>query len=83
MAFRLSCMLTALAVLVAGCASDPADDAGATAGGNETSTGAGAPAPNDDGTKPVEVAAADTGHMPHMHDYWSNRERVTLFDGPI
>lgn len=31
----------------------------------------------------VEGAAADAGHLPHMHDYWEGRERVTLFDDAV
>lgn len=34
----------------------------------------------DDGRAPMPT---DLGHMPHMHDYWSGRERVTLFDDAI
>lgn len=34
----------------------------------------------DDGTKPMDV---DVGHQPHIHDYWSGRERVTLMDETV
>lgn len=34
----------------------------------------------DDGTTPMD---ADTGHAPHLHDYWTGRERVTLMDQEV
>lgn len=34
----------------------------------------------DDGTKEM---SADLGHQPHMHDYWTGRERVTLMDEDV
>lgn len=36
---------------------------------------------NDDGSD-VEMGA-DLGHQPHIHDYWKDRERVTLMDQDV
>jgi hypothetical protein len=72
-----------VAILVsAGClggSKDPApspDAVGATSAGKANATAA----PVDDGSK---KAVADTAHMPHMHDYWKGKERVTVFDGDL
>lgn len=65
-----------LLLLLAGCVSE-----GPVAEGNATTAAGEAPAAAvDDGTRQM---ATDVGHMPHMHDYWSGRERVTLFDDAI
>lgn len=37
---------------------------------------------NDDGSDGAAMAS-DLGHMPHLHDYWKDRERVTLMDEDI
>jgi hypothetical protein len=74
-------VLTVLAALVlAGCAQpDPAPaDANETA---PTTAIDAASAPNDDGSSQTTIV--DTGHMPHLHDYWHGKERVTLFDGDL
>lgn len=34
----------------------------------------------DDGTMPMDV---DVGHQPHVHDYWTGKERVTLLDADV
>ena len=34
----------------------------------------------DDGTGAMDV---DVGHAPHIHDYWTGRERVTLMDQDV
>lgn len=34
----------------------------------------------DDGTMPM---SDDLGHMPHLHDYWQNKERITLLDADV
>lgn len=74
--------LLAVALLATGCFSE--EPAAVDAAGNVTDApGPDVVAPVDDGTKTVEQAAADTGHMPHVHDYWQGRERVTLFEGEI
>jgi hypothetical protein len=64
--------------------------AGCFSGGNggdapkpEATNAAMAPAGNltvDDGTAPMN---ASIGSMPHMHDYWQGKERVTLMDEDI
>ena len=77
---RLSLLVLA-ALLLAGCASPEAEDAPAADDANAT-TAAAAPLPPteervDDGTR------TDLGHMPHMHDYWKGKERVTLFDDDV
>lgn len=35
---------------------------------------------NDDGSAAM---GQDLGHMPHLHDYWKDRERVTLMDEDV
>ena len=35
---------------------------------------------NDDGSAEMDT---DLGHMPHIHDYWKDRERVTLMDEDV
>lgn len=74
---RLLAFATLALLLLAGCVAEEP-----VAEGNVTTTAAGedAAAPVDDGTAAM---ATDVGHMPHMHDYWSGRERVTLFDDAI
>lgn len=34
----------------------------------------------DDGTKEADT---DLGHMPHLHDYWQGKERVTIMDDDV
>lgn len=34
----------------------------------------------DDGTEEMDV---DLGHMPHLHDYWQGKERVTIMDEDV
>lgn len=74
-------LVLALALLAAGCvAEDPAPGASAPDQG-AVPAGADEAAPAvDDGAAPM---ATDVGHMPHMHDYWAERERVVLFDDEI
>jgi hypothetical protein len=61
---------------MAGCvAEEPAADPS-----HATSVDVGPAAPVDDGAAPM---ATDVSHMPHLHDYWEGRERVTLFDDDI
>lgn len=68
-----------LALLLAGCATPEAGPV-PTADPNGTALAGSPEASVDDGTKPMP---ADVGHMPHMHDYWEGRERVTLFDDTL
>lgn len=73
-------LLLAFAVLAAGCvgsepAADDVDPSGAT-----MDDGA-APVPADGGVS--GASAEDLGHQPHLHDYWTGREQVTLFDGEL
>lgn len=76
-------VLTVLAALVlAGCAQPGAEPG--PAGANQTASSPtvdAASAPNDDGSS--KTTTVDTGHMPHLHDYWQGKERVTLFDGDL
>lgn len=77
---RLRLLVLVVALVVAGCAT-PAEDVGA-AGTNGTAPDGGpltSPPEDvvDDGTR------TDLGHMPHLHDYWQGKERVTLFDGEL
>ena len=72
-------VLAALLVLVAGCFAEegaPPTDAGDL----NASANASTEAPVDDGSAPMVTAV---GQMPHMHDYWAGRERVTLFDDVV
>ena len=71
--------LLAAALLLAGCASPAPENAPADANATVAPEG-GEVAPVDDGTKPMST---DVGHMPHMHDYWDGKERVTLFDDDV
>jgi hypothetical protein len=75
---RVALVVLVLMLLVAGCASKGAPKGGANATGNVTA--ASLPR-NDDGSS--KTATVDTGAMPHMHDYWKSRERVTLFEGDV
>lgn len=69
-------LLAALALL-AGCVSEePAPETDAPAADARAAPQAAV----DDGEAPM---AADVGHMPHMHDYWQDMERIVLFDGEI
>lgn len=69
--------LLLLSLLVAGCVAElPA----ATSGVDEEVPPDAPTAATDKGSAPTKM---DVGHMPHMHDYWSDRERVTLYDGPV
>src|SRR5687767_12076168 len=70
----------ALLLLVAGCVAEEPADAPVDANGTPVDGAAAGEAPVDDGSKPM---ATDLGHMPHMHDYWMGRERVTLFDDEV
>lgn len=78
---RLPILAVLAVLLLAGCVTPEAEplfaaDPNATAG--EASPVGDAPV--DDGTQPMET---DVGHMPHMHDYWAGKERVTLFEDTI
>lgn len=71
--------LLALVLLSAGClgASDPEPaEPGASDGGSEA-----APSPAADGV--AAPVASGTDARPHLHDYWSGRERVTLFEDTV
>lgn len=73
----LPLLLTAL-VLLAGCVTEePAAEAIPSAPEGSAAPG---DAAVDDGSRPMN---ASVGAMPHMHDYWEGRERVTLFDDVI
>jgi len=74
---RVALALLVLMLLVAGCASKPS----AKEGGPSANVSMASVAKNDDGTS--KSATVDTGAMPHMHDYWQSRERVTLFDKDV
>lgn len=65
-------------LLLAGCMSKGADEPAL----NTTATNVSAPIV-DDGSKPAAAAMSDMNHMPHMHDYWKGKERVTVFDGDV
>lgn len=74
-------LLLVAALLVAGCATPADAPPGADANVTPGSDAPAALPPDaervDDGTR------TDLGHMPHMHDYWKGKERVTLFDGEL
>ncbi|HUR68992.1 MAG TPA: hypothetical protein VM370_07070 [Candidatus Thermoplasmatota archaeon] len=74
---RLAALSLVSVLLLAGCFSE--DAAPASPDANETPGASAAPAV-DDGSAPM---ATDVGHMPHMHDYWMESERVTLFDDDL
>lgn len=66
--------LLALAVLLAGCAGQVEEpELNATAAEN------GVNVEFEEGA----LAEFDAGAVPHLHDYWQGRERVTLFDGLV
>jgi len=75
---RCAIGLVLLVVLVAGCLGQGAPPTPATTDGATTPQSAPV---NDDGT--AKAAVVSTGAMPHMHDYWKGRERVTLYDGEL
>lgn len=68
-------------LLVLGGCAEPALDEAPTA--DEAVEDASATAAS--GAAPVARSgnATDLGHMPHLHDYWSGKDRVTLFDDVI
>lgn len=69
---RRALLLLALASLAAGClGSDPVEDPAHPGGGADADPLPGAPDP------------ADPGARPHLHDYWTGRERVTLLDTDV
>lgn len=75
---RILVVALLVSLILAGCATTQDSDPEA----NATATQAAIiPPGNDDGSQPA--LASDMGHMPHLHDYWKNRERVTLFDGEV
>ncbi|GEM_PF-1766757 len=78
---RAAPLLLVAVLLAAGCLGGSKGPAAPDAV-NSTSAGKGnlTAAPVDDGSK---AAVADTAHMPHMHDYWKGKERVTIFDGDL
>ena len=76
---RLSLLLVA-ALLVAGCASPADESPGADA--NVTPGGDAAALPPE-AERVDDGARTDLGHMPHMHDYWKGKERVTLYDDEV
>lgn len=70
-----------ITVAFAGCMGEDGDAATAGMATNETMEGGNLTNVSiDDGTKPMDV---DVGHAPHIHDYWSGRDRVTLFDEDV
>ena len=70
-------LLVPLVLLVAGCVAQEPAAPGRDAPGAPVASDVG---PMTSGDPPTRT---DLGHMPHMHDYWSGRERVTLFDGEV
>jgi hypothetical protein len=77
-------LVLAAMLALAGClAQKPAEDPATAAAPDGPSRAANATAEpmNDDGTR--AATSVDTGHMPHMHDYWKGKERVTIFDGDL
>ena len=64
-------LAVALAAMLAGCA-DTTETAGTQEPGGEP-----AAAPSVEVERPADAGVAD---VPHVHDYWAGRERVTLLD---
>lgn len=78
---RLVASLLAALALSASLAGCMGDDAPAAPAANSSATdGDATNATIDDGTTPMSVEA---GLQPHIHDYWQERERVTLMDAPV
>lgn len=71
--------LLVIALLVAGCVSQQAPSTASS----PAATPANSTVPVDDGSAASKAAAATMAEMPHVHDYWQGRERVTLFDGDL
>lgn len=71
-------VLLALVVLLAGCVgteTPPEDVPEAAPAGDDGSPAA--------PTSAAPAPGAGTDDRPHLHDYWSGRERVTLFEGTL
>jgi hypothetical protein len=76
---RLPLVLLAPLLVLAGCVSDaPVAEEGDA--GADAAPGEGAAAPVDDGKTEMP---AEVGLMPHEHDYWDGKERITLFEGTV
>lgn len=73
----LVAVLLLLPAALAGCFSDEETAAPIEPALNESASQDAANLTIDDGTVPMDE---DIGHMPHIHDYWQGRERVTLMD---
>lgn len=73
-----SALALVLILVTAGCLGAKAPEPAAT---NGAAPAAATGPQNDDGSRPTQVV--DTGAMPHMHDYWKSRERVTLYEGDV
>lgn len=81
-ASRLLALLVLSSVAFAGCLGSPSKAPSSAAGESTSSqaTNSTVNATIDDGSKAM---SPDVGHMPHVHDYWKGKERVTLMDADV
>lgn len=75
MRLRLLALCLVLSLLLAGCATETAPSAASE--GATDAVGVPAGATNE------TLAEFDADLVPHLHDYWQGRERVTLFEGEV
>lgn len=64
----------------AGCLGDKDEPAADANGPPAAATNESANLSVDDGSVPM---SEDAGHMPHLHDYWKDMERVTVLDDDV
>lgn len=76
---RALVLLVPVALVLAGCAEPAAEDLPA----EEAIDASGAPTATGAVRAAAGANATDLGHMPHLHDYWLGKDRVTLFDDVI
>lgn len=72
-------LLAASLLLLAGCAQPAAEEVPV----EDADVDASAPSAGRAAARAAAGNATDLGHMPHLHDYWADRDRVTLFDDVI
>ena len=78
---RTAAVLVTVAVLLAGClGADPADTDTASVPGaaDDTTLSADMANATANATSPSDLTG---GHAPHIHNYWGESDRITLFDG--